>query len=295
MTLSAPRPASTVILLRESPGSVASRPLEVFLVKRHAGSKFLGGAHVFPGGAVDPGDLGSADQALADGIPDAVSHLSDLDPREAIGYHIAAIRELFEEAGVLLAKGPAGRLISFANPEVRQTFTQYRKAIQNGRTTLTEVLRREGLRFALDALCPYAHWITPRFEGHRFDTRFFVSVLPPGQTPSHDAAETVEGGWWTPRDALAAYARGEIDLAPPTIHTLDELTPFNTTSDVCAFASSRPIVPIEPRIITTDDGYFLVLPGDPLYPVPPDKAVTGYNRFVREEGRWKMEESRAST
>ncbi len=288
MTVNPARPASTVILVREMPGGRVSGTIEVFLVKRRANSRFLGGAHVFPGGAVDVSDQGSGEQALADGIPDAIQNLPGLDPREAIGYHIAAIRELFEEAGVLLARGPAGMLISFESEENRRRFQRYRTVVQNGEATMAGILRDERLRFAITALRPYAHWVTPKFEGHRFDTRFFVAQLPPGQTATHDAVETVDSGWWTPRDALAAYARGDIDMAPPTIYTLEELTPFTTVNDVCAFAKTRPIVRIEPRIIPSEKGSFLVLPGDSLYPVSPDDAVTGPTRFVRSDGRWRM-------
>src|SRR5439155_25805059 len=169
---------------------------EVFLVRRHEGMSFMGGAHVFPGGRVDASDHdGTAE--WCDGVDTATERLADLTPRDAIAYHVAAARELFEEAGVLLARGEAGGFISLAGVEVRERFKRYRKDVHSGAASMRGIVEREHLRLALDSLVLFAHWVTPPIDTRQFDTRFFLSRVPPAQTPAHDKAETIDSVWLT--------------------------------------------------------------------------------------------------
>ncbi|HMB79260.1 MAG TPA: hypothetical protein VKI43_04310, partial [Vicinamibacterales bacterium] len=141
-----PRPAATVVVLRDGPAGP-----EVFMVRRHADTAFMGGAHVFPGGRVDAAD-GNADGAWCDGIEHAARQLNGLPAAEALAYHVAAARELFEEAGVLLARHPGGDFVSLAGAEDHERLKQDRTRVHEGQTTLRAVIEREGLHLALDAL-----------------------------------------------------------------------------------------------------------------------------------------------
>jgi hypothetical protein len=151
---------------------------------------------------------------------------------------------------------------------------------------LGALLSSENLRLALDTLHPYAHWVTPEFYKRRFDTRFFVAFVPDNQFALHDDVETVGSMWISPRRALDSYDRGEIELAPPTLYTLEELVPLESGEAVLRFAGERPIVRIEPRLLPAETARTLVLPGDSLYPLPEARGVYGPTRFVMEDGRW---------
>ncbi len=173
------------------------------MVRRGQGAAFMGGAHVFPGGRVDPGDAASADDSWCDGVAGASSSLGGLAPADAVGYYIAAARELFEEAGVLVARDPAGRFASLADAAAHARFTEYRPEVHSGARTLRAVVLAEGLRLALDAFVPFAHWVTPPIDVRQFDTRFFLTRVPPEQAPAHDDTETTESVWIAPADAIA--------------------------------------------------------------------------------------------
>ena len=203
------RPAATVVVLRDGPAGP-----EVFMVRRHEGTAFMGGAHVFPGGRVDAIDEG--DDGWCDGIAEAVRQLDLLPPAEAIAYHVAAARELFEEAGVLLARHPGGDFVSLAGPADHERLKQDRPRVHEATTTLRAVIEREHLRLALDALVLFAHWVTPPIDSRQFDTRFFMTRVPPHQTPAHDDTETTHSLWVRPADAIAQAKRQEIILPPPT-------------------------------------------------------------------------------
>jgi len=180
------------------------------MVRRHEGTAFMGGAHVFPGGRVDPCD--EADVSWCDGILHARSQLADMPAAEAIAYHVAAVRELFEEAGVMLARSASGAFVSVAGIAVHDRFKQARAAVHSGTTAMRELVQGEGLRLALDALILFAHWVTPPIDTRQFDTRFFLSRVPPAQTPAHDEAETTDSEWLTSRAAMAQAQSGGIVL-----------------------------------------------------------------------------------
>ncbi len=281
------RSAATVLVLRDT----AAGP-EVFMVRRHEGTAFMGGAHVFPGGRVDGADLDAADDRWCDGIAGAATRLADVTTAEAVAFHHAAARELFEEAGVLLARDRSGAFVSLAGDATHARFKQYRADVHGASRSLGDVIERESLRLALDALVPFAHWVTPPVDVRRFDTRFFVTRVPPAQVPAHDETETTESAWMTAAGAIAKGRRDEIVLPVPTWTTLRELEPFRSVDEVLAWARTRPIVRREPRFLEQDGERLLVLPGDPLHPEgsadPPRDT-----RFVHTNGRWRPEGGRA--
>jgi 8-oxo-dGTP pyrophosphatase MutT (NUDIX family) len=281
-----PRPASTVVVLRDSP-----RGPEVFMVRRHEGTAFMGGAHVFPGGRVDPSD-GDGDAAWCDGVAHAGAQLPSLPRADAIAFHVAAARELFEEAGVLLARGIDGDFVPLAAAADRERFRQSRHDVHGGRTTFRHVVEREHLRLALDTLILFAHWVTPPIDTRQFDTRFFMTRVPPHQTPAHDETETTHGAWVRPADAIAQAESGAIVLPPPTWTTLRELEPFATVDDAMAWARPRRIVRRMPLAYEEGGRRLLVLPGDPQHPDPPGDEPPAETRFVLIEKRWRPERAR---
>jgi 8-oxo-dGTP pyrophosphatase MutT (NUDIX family) len=278
-----PRPAATVVVLRDSPAGP-----QVFMVRRHEGTAFMGGAYVFPGGRVEAADRDVADPSWCDGVAVAAAQLGSLPVVDAVAFHVAALRELFEEAGILLAREAAGAFVSDVNPR----FTQYRADVHTGARSMRDVIDREHVRLALDALVPLAHWVTPPIDVRQFDTRFFITRVPPHQTPAHDETETTHSTWLAPADALSQALGDEIVLPLPTWTTLRELEPFQTVDDALAWARRRPIARRMPQLVERDGQRMLVLPGDPLHPEPAvDPPVE--TRFVHVAGRWRAERSHA--
>jgi len=256
------RPAATVIVLRD-----AGRAPEIFMVRRRDGTAFMGGAYVFPGGRVDRADAAAAG-----------------DDEQA--FRIAALRELFEEAGVLLARSADGRFVSLAGA-AHERFRAYRDDVHEGTLSLSAMAAREGLRLAPDALVPFAHWVTPPVDVRRFDTRFFVTRVPPDQQPVHDAGETTASVWTTAAAALESAERREIVLPPPTWTTLRELERFGSVEAVLAWAASRRIVRREPLFVERSGRRLLLLPGDPLNPEGWPEPLPPETRFVFDSDRWR--------
>lgn len=286
----APRDAATVILLRDRTEGL----YEVFLMRRHRNQAFMGGAFVFPGGRLDDADADQEIAACASGFraADAKRLLQETDLPEAIalGLFVAAIRETFEEAGVLLARDARGKVVDLSAPETAARFSSYRLELHEKRLTLAELVRREGLVFAPDLLIPYAHWITPEIESRRFNTRFFLARLPEGQVPVHDRMELTESSWMTPAFALAENEAGRIILMPPTLKTIEELLSFSHTAQLFAAARSQRIGTILPEAFRTADGFGIRLPHDSEYTLnvgkqPPHPG--GSTRIVMEGGIWK--------
>jgi 8-oxo-dGTP pyrophosphatase MutT (NUDIX family) len=246
------------------------------MVRRHDTHTAFSGAHVFPGGRVDPADRDTADAGWCDGLEAAVQQLAGLAPAEAIAYHVAAARELFEEAGVLIARDESGRFVSLSGIDDHTRFKDYRSAVHAGRRPLRDIIEREGLRLTLGALLLYAHWVTPPIEpgpstgsgrpgaarGRRFDTRFFVTRVPPDQTPAHDEAESTQGAWITAADALRSAEGREIILPPPTWTTLREIERFRSVDEILESARHRLIQPREPKVLQRDGASALLVPGD---------------------------------
>ena len=259
--------AATVIVLRE-----AEAGLETFMLCRHHRSGFLGGAHVFPGGKVDANDSEQAWLERVDRPAEALSEsLGEADPNAALGLLVAAVRETFEEAGVLLAGSKAGANLLDARERL------------HGGTSFSELANELEMTISASALTPYARWVTPKFESKRFDTRFYVAVLPSGQDASHDGTETTSAVWLSPSAAIDDMEAGAIKLAPPTVRTLQWLSGFSDASSVIEDALSRTPPLVRPRLVSKDDGWFLAFPGDPEHPED-EPAIPGATRRVFDEG-----------
>jgi 8-oxo-dGTP pyrophosphatase MutT (NUDIX family) len=271
------------VVLRDGPAGP-----EVFMVRRHQGTAFMGGAHVFPGGRVDAADA-DADAGWCDGLDHAAGQLEQLPRAEALAYHVAATRELFEEAGVLLARRPDGDFVSLAAAADHERLKADRSRVHEGTTTLRAVIEREGLRLALDTLVLFAHWVTPPIDSRQFDTRFFMTRVPPHQTPAHDEHETTHSLWVRPVEAIAQAGRDEIVLPPPTWSTLRELEPFASVKDALAWARARTVVRRMPKAMERDGHRMLLLPGDPLHPDPPGDDPPVETRFILIDHRWRAE------
>jgi len=287
----APTHAATVVLVRDR-----AEDLELFMVKRHGKSAFMASAYVYPGGKLDARDAtpetarhcrGRDDASARAAFEPAGTRLDDdvaLAPGEGVGVLVAAIREVFEESGVLLASDASGQMLSFEVPEVRARFEAHRSALNAGTLSMTALAEAEGLTFSLDALRYFAHWITPAIEPRRFNARFFIARAPEGQEPLHDAAETVESQWVTPSEALALYAAGTIQLAPPTMRTLEDMAAYRSVDALLAGLPGERLPALMPRFEELDGMMTLLLPGDPLY--PSEGPVSGATRFQLDQGRW---------
>lgn len=270
-----------------------ARGPEIFMVRRHERSAFMGGAWVFPGGRVDAADVGSADESWCDGVGGAAGALADVPPAEATGFFVAAARELFEEAGVLLARDREHRFVPIPDGEAHGRIGQLRLDLHGGLLTLRDVVSRERLRLALDALVPYAHWLTPPADARRFAARFFAARIPPSQTAAHDAAETTHGIWTTAAEAVARCERSEIVLPPPTWTTLRELERFAAVDEALAWARRRRIVTRQPQFVEREGRKLLLLAGDPLRPDLGGDEMPLETRFVLTAGVWRAERRRA--
>ena len=263
-------------------------------MRRGRNQAFMGGAHVFPGGRLDAADVDPELAACIGGFCAAdakrLIQEADLPEATALGLFVAAIRETFEEAGVLLARDARGSVVDLSAPETAARFAAHRLELHEGRLTLSELVRREGLLFAPDLLVPYSHWITPEIETRRFDARFFLAGLPEGQVPVHDRMELTESCWLTPAFALAEHAAGRIILMPPTLKTIEELMNFSNTGQLFDAARSQQIFTILPEAFWTADGFGVRLPHDSEYTLaayrqPPRPGET--TRIVIEGGIWK--------
>lgn len=225
-----PRPAATIMLLREG-----SRGPEVLLLRRNARTPFVPGAHVFPGGAVDPVELeddASLDDVLAGASAADVAARLGVD-RGARAFFLAAVRECLEEAAVVLARDRDDRLIDGSHP-VFDDLDTTRAALETGARTLADVYRSHGLRVPLDDLAYVARWITPPFSPRRYDTRFFAAAMPEGQRARADGWEAVAAGWHRPADALSDWQAGGIELIEPTVASLELLASYRSVADAMA-------------------------------------------------------------
>jgi 8-oxo-dGTP pyrophosphatase MutT (NUDIX family) len=251
-------------------GADGRGPMEVFMLRRNLNSDFVGGAYVFPGGGVDEADRHADLAEVCEGrSDDQASAMLGID-RGGLAFWVAAVRECFEEAGVLLALTADDDVISFADAEVAARFEQHRADVNAGTTRLVELCGKESLRLAVDRIHYFSHWITPLGPPRRYDTRFFVAAAPPEQVPLHDDAETIANLWVQPGDALERHRRGELEMIFPTIRNLQAIARFERSADLLAAAAAIEHVPtILPRIENTDVGVRILLPGDPGY----DEAV----------------------
>jgi 8-oxo-dGTP pyrophosphatase MutT (NUDIX family) len=247
-----PRLSATVLLVRDG-----AHGLEVFMVERHHQIDFATGALVFPGGQVDDAD---ADAALAARCAGAAE---DGDARVL---RVAAIRETFEETGVLLAR-PRGGAALVGAERLRGIEARHRAALLAGERTLGEIAAAEDLELACDLLVPFAHWITPVFMPKRFDTWFFLVAAPPDQVALHDGHESVDSVWITPRDAEAASKAGRRTIIFPTLLNVRKLGRAAHVAEALARARSGPVVTVLPRVEQRGETPVMVLPADAGYDV----------------------------
>ncbi|MEQ9563308.1 MAG: NUDIX domain-containing protein [Woeseiaceae bacterium] len=253
-----PRPSSTVMLIRDG----AAAP-EILMLKRHINSAF-GDVYVFPGGVVDPCDTNVHDCCDSLCADDANSMLGTSD---ALCFFSAAIRELFEETGVLLARPGPGN--ADGENVARADMEQARHQLIHGELTWDRFVRERKLVLGSRALHYFAHWVTPQSEPKRFSTRFFVATIPAGQVASHDGCELTDSCWKTANEVLAAQESGQMRLIYPTWRTLGDIANFGTADDIVAWADDRQrsgVARVLPAIIDVDGEDKVVLPGDPRYP-----------------------------
>ena len=257
-------PAATVMLVRDG-----DQGLEVFMLRRTLTAVFAGGMYVFPGGRVDDADRADDVTGLCDGLSDVEASGMLNVPAGGLAFWVAAIRECFEEAGVLLARTADGSVVRFEDPDTEARFNEHRHAVHDGKRSLVEVCSAERLRLVTDHIRYVSHWITPVGERRRFDTRFLLARAPQAQEPLHDDGETTESLWVRPAAALERFRAGDLAMIVPTIANLEFLAPHATADD--ALQAAERIVtsppPILPKLKVDADGRVvdIVLPGQPEY------------------------------
>ena len=250
------RPAATVLICRDG----AAGP-EVLMIQRHALSDVHGGSYVFPGGKVDAADAQLDAPAHLDETTERLHALlgdPDIDAATAAAIHVAAVREVFEECGLLLAEG------------IDDQGALQAAALCAQGLAFNDMLGRLGLRLATRAMRPWSRWITPlkalHSPGKRFDTRFFIARAPAGQEARHDAHEAVLSAWLRPRGALERYWQGEIALAAPQIMSLAHLARHASVDSMMAEAESRAPCVVRPLTFEIDGHRATAYPGDALHP-----------------------------
>jgi 8-oxo-dGTP pyrophosphatase MutT (NUDIX family) len=254
-------------LVRDGVGDDGDPAIEVCMLRRNLGASFAAGAHVFPGGSVDEADGDAEFETVCRGRTDAEASATLGLAHGGLSFWVAAVRECFEEAGVVLAYPPgASDMLDASDPVVRARFAAHRDALNAGTDRFLDVCRAEGLELATDALHYISRWITPGFMPKRFDTRFFVCAAPPGQVALHDDGETIATVWLRPADALDRSRRGELDLLPPTLANLKTVGRFATTTELLDAAATMVEMPAMEAVVATEAGEFKVLrPGDDGY------------------------------
>jgi len=244
-----PRPASTILLLRDAE---ARKEIEVFMMVRHYEIDFNSGALVFPGGSVDKGDHEIiADRSLYSGG-------DGMDAGE-LSFRIAAIRETFEESGILLARPRGSRQLVDAR-HAGEIEAAHRAALCEGTTSFLKVLTDNALLLALDELVPYAHWITPEGVPKRFDTWFFLAAAPPDQLGAHDGKESTDSIWVSPREALEGGQTGRFKLPFPTTRNLIKLGKQDSVKSAIDDSRGKKIVEVTPILTKTPNGRMLRIP-----------------------------------
>jgi 8-oxo-dGTP pyrophosphatase MutT (NUDIX family) len=249
----APRDASTVLLLRDG----AAREIEVFMMVRHIQIEFNSGALVFPGGSVDKSDREiAADPAL-------YSSDEGLD-EEKLAFRIAAIRETFEESGILLARAKGSKDLIDAK-RAREIEAAHRADLNDRKISFLKIVTDNALVLALDELVPYAHWITPEGMPKRFDTWFFLAAAPPDQLGAHDGRESTDSIWVSSREALEGGESGRFKLPFPTTRNLIRLGKQVNVSAALEDSRGRNIVTVMPVMTRLNGGRQLRIPKEAGY------------------------------
>ena len=245
-----PKSASTVVLLRDT-----RQGPQVYLLRRHRQMAFAAGMYAFPGGTVDARD---SDRAVAWSGPTPAewAPVLDCDEAQARALVCAAVRETFEESGVLLAGTTEDNLVG---DTTGTEWERDRAALVDRSLGFVDFLSRRDLVMRTDLLHAWAHWITPEFEPRRYDTRFFVAAIPPEQGTRHVSGEADRVAWMRPADALAGVDSGDMVMLPPTYVTVAEMARFATVADVVEASVNRQITTVMPGVEITDGGGFLTV------------------------------------
>ena len=246
--IATPRPASTILLLRDRDG----QEFDVFMMVRHHEIEFSSGALVFPGGSVEEGDR----EIIAS--PALHSGGEGLEAGD-LSFRIAAIRETFEEGGILLAR-PRGSKVLIEAKRAAEIASASRAALTDGKTTFRNILADNGLMLALDQLVPYAHWITPEFMSKRFDTWFFLAAAPPEQIGAHDGKESTDSIWLSPRQALAGAESGRFKVPFPTTRNLIKLGKQTNVKAALDDSRGKSVVTVTPVMTRNNGGRQLRIP-----------------------------------
>ena len=251
-----PVPASTILLVRDSE---KNKKLEVFMVVRHHQIDFASGALVFPGGKIDPGD-----RLVRSRCPNT----EDLS-EELLALQVGAIREVFEECGVLLARSPnEDKLIS---GERLKGLEDYRDRLNSNEITMAEFLEQEDLYLACDLLIPFSHWTTPTMMPKRFDTWFYIVDAPADHTAIHDGHESVDSVWINPDDALEGGANGKYTIIFPTRLNIEMLAKSSTVSEAIEASEKRNIIEVLPWTEKREDGTYLCIQPEAGYDISEEK------------------------
>lgn len=247
----APSPSATIILVRQHEAK-----MEVYLLRRSAASKFMPGTYVFPGGSLEDQDMDAVFwQKHVDIRIDQLDRVLDGEVAQMLPFAVAAIRETWEEAGLLLAT-PIGR-------------HDLSEDVTHRGTSFTQLIQSQGLGLCLSKLGRWHHWITPELMPRRFDTFFFTAPVEPGQRCRPDNHETDHGAWVNPREALLKNADGSLPLSPPTLVSMHQMLPFVDLDALMAEARYRSWpTPIMPRLWPLKKGALIIEPWDPDYTCP---------------------------
>ncbi len=275
------RDAASIVIVRDGPSG-----LQVLLIQRAHASSFMGGAYVFPGGKLDASDCSPDWQScLSSNTTTLHQRLAepDLAPAQAQGLFIAAARETFEEAGLLLVK-PS----SSGHPEAVQQALKDWTLTAPVNEQWPHDMQQRGLQWNVEALLPWTRWIPPLQAPQRFDTRFFLARLPEGQTPRHDDHEAIHSLWIEPRQAIERYWAGDIQLVPPQLLSLAALSRYPDTQTLWQALSGRTPVCMHPKAIAVDGGHTVCYPGDPEHDVA-ERALEAPTRLRWTQKRFEPE------
>lgn len=258
----APRPATTVLLLRPSQPGDAASPLEVFMVVRHHQIDSFSGALVFPGGKLEEADGAPSLRARCGGA-------DKIDDAE-LKFRVAGVREAFEECGVLLARKRGQRALIGA-ADLKGIEERWRAKLAKDEASIVDMVEAEDLEIATELMTPYAHWITPTFVPKRFDTWFFLAEAPEDQIALHDGSESTDSVWIGPQEAIEEAKAGKRTLVHATTKNLELLAEGKTVAGAIAAASARKIVTVLPWVEERDGKRFLHIP-----------EGAGYRNIIRE-------------
>ncbi len=247
------RLSATVLMLRDGRDG-----MEVFMVVRHHAIDFASGALVFPGGKLAAGDADARVRSRCSGAEGLSA--------EQLGLRVGAIREAFEECGMLLARA-SGQSGLIAHARLAELGARYRQPLDKGEIGIAEMLEREDLMLACEELVPFAHWITPTFMPKRFDTYFFLAPTPPEQVALHDGREMVDSAWLRPADALAEAAAGTRTIVPATLLNIEKLGRSASVAAALAAARGSPVVRVLPELEQGGEGLLLRIPAEAGYGV----------------------------